>query len=137
MAAGAARGLLGYGASLVLFIVGLRGLGTARTGAYFSVAPFFGVALALYLLDEKLSALFWISGALMAVGVWLHVTERQVHEHAHEAMEHNHVRIHDEHRRHEHDYVWDGRVPHVHPHRHEPLAHSHPHYPGLHHRHTH
>ncbi|MND07304.1 hypothetical protein D3C83_291930 [compost metagenome] len=35
-------GFLGYGISLTLFIVALRHLGTARTGAYFSVAPFFG-----------------------------------------------------------------------------------------------
>jgi hypothetical protein len=32
-------GLLGYGLSLVLFVLALRGLGTARTGAYFSTAP--------------------------------------------------------------------------------------------------
>src|SRR5207253_53561 len=33
-------GFLGYGISLVLFVLALRGLGTARTGAYFSTAPF-------------------------------------------------------------------------------------------------
>src|SRR5678815_3827698 len=43
-------GFLGYGVSLVLFIMALRELGTARTGAYFSVAPFYGAALALLLL---------------------------------------------------------------------------------------
>jgi hypothetical protein len=32
-------GFLGYGLSLTLFVVALRTLGTARTGAYFSVAP--------------------------------------------------------------------------------------------------
>src|SRR5262249_18012586 len=36
-------GFLGYGVSLVLFVLALRHIGTARTGAYFSVAPFFGV----------------------------------------------------------------------------------------------
>ena len=36
-------GLLGYGFSLVMFVVALRGLGTARTGAYFSTAPFIGI----------------------------------------------------------------------------------------------
>ena len=137
LAAAAVLGLLGYGVSLVLFIVALRGLGAARTGAYFSVAPFFGAVLAVFLPGETPSALFWIAGALMVIGVWLHVTERHVHEHEHDAMEHEHAHVHDAHHRHEHAFAWDGREPHVHPHPHEPLVHSHPHYPDLHHRHIH
>ena len=39
IAAAGAVGFLGYGVSLVLFVIALRDLGTARTGAYFSVAP--------------------------------------------------------------------------------------------------
>ena len=39
-------GFGGYGLSLALFVVALRTLGTARTGAYFSVAPLFGVLVA-------------------------------------------------------------------------------------------
>jgi len=35
-------GFLGYGLSLVMFIVSLRHLGAARTGAYFATAPFIG-----------------------------------------------------------------------------------------------
>jgi len=130
-------GFLGYGVSLVLFIVALRGLGTARTGAYFSVAPFFGAVLAIALLGERPGATFWLAAGLMALGVWLHLSERHEHLHAHEAQEHTHEHVHDAHHRHTHDFPWDGREPHVHPHRHEPLVHSHPHYPDLHHRHTH
>lgn len=130
-------GFLGYGVSLTLFIVALRHLGTARTGAYFSVAPFFGAALALALLGERPGTEFWIAGALMALGVWLHLSERHVHEHAHEAMRHAHEHVHDAHHQHTHDFAWDGREPHVHPHGHARLVHSHPHYPDLHHRHTH
>lgn len=137
VAAAGLLGLLGYGVSLVLFIVALRGLGTARTGAYFSVAPFFGAALALVLLGERPTALFWVAATLMALGVWLHVTERHEHRHAHDALEHTHEHTHDAHHRHAHDSSWDGREPHVHWHRHEPLVHSHPHYPDLHHRHRH
>lgn len=136
IAAAGAVGFLGYGVSLALFVVALRHLGTARTGAYFSVAPFFGAALAL-LLGENASPAFWIAGALMALGVWLHVTERHEHEHAHEALGHTHEHLHDEHHQHAHDFPWDGREPHVHAHLHTPLAHSHPHYPDLHHRHGH
>src|SRR5688572_24999756 len=61
LASAAAVGLFGYGISLVLFVVALRNLGTARTGAYFSVAPFFGAALALLVLSESPSAAFWIA----------------------------------------------------------------------------
>jgi hypothetical protein len=136
-AAAAAVGFAGYGVSLVLFIVALRGLGTARTSAYFSVGPFFGAALAMALLHERPGLLLWGAAALMALGVWLHLRERHGHEHAHEPMEHEHPHVHDEHHRHEHAFSWDGAEPHVHPHRHEALLHAHPHYPDLHHRHRH
>jgi len=137
IAAAGLLGLLGYGVSLVLFILALRGLGTARTGAYFSVAPFFGAALAVVLLGERPTELFWIAAVLMALGVWLHVTERHAHLHAHDAMEHVHEHVHDTHHRHEHEFPGDAREPHAHLHQHEPLLHSHPHYPDLHHRHSH
>ncbi|HYR32675.1 MAG TPA: DMT family transporter [Burkholderiales bacterium] len=128
-------GLVGYGISLVLFILALRDLGTARAGAYFSVAPFYGAALALWLLGESSGPAFWAAAALMGLGVWLHITER--HEHAHEPTSHAHEHMHDEHHRHEHDAAWDGREPHSHTHRHARLTHRHPHYPDLHHRHRH
>ena len=44
-----------YGLSLALFVLALRHLGTARTGAYFSTAPFFGAATAVVLLGEPLT----------------------------------------------------------------------------------
>ncbi|GLI24756.1 drug/metabolite transporter (DMT)-like permease [Xanthobacter flavus] len=42
VAAAAVVGFFGYGVSLALFVLALRHLGTARTGAYFSLAPFVG-----------------------------------------------------------------------------------------------
>ncbi len=137
LAAAGLVGFLGYGVSLVLFILALRHLGTARTGAYFSVAPFFGAALALALLGEQTTVFFWIAAALMALGVWLHVSERHEHEHVHEPAEHSHPHVHDEHHRHQHEFAWSGHEPHTHTHAHGRLAHSHPHYPDLHHRHGH
>ena len=130
-------GLVGYGISLVLFIIALSHLGTARTGAYFSVGPFFGAALAIGVLGESTTVLFWLAAALMAIGVRLHLTERHQHGHVHEPLEHSHVHIHDEHHQHRHDEAWNEQEPHAHTHRHERLAHSHPHYPDLHHRHRH
>jgi drug/metabolite transporter (DMT)-like permease len=130
-------GLGGYGISLALFVRALRELGSARTGAYFAVAPFFGAALAILLYGEPVSWPLLIAGALMAAGVWLHVSERHGHLHAHERQAHTHAHSHDEHHRHDHDFPWDGREPHTHAHVHTPMVHAHPHYPDLHHRHPH
>lgn len=130
-------GLLGYGISLVLFVLALRGLGTARTGAYFSTAPFIGAAVSLVLLGESTALAFWIAAALMGWGVWLHLTEHHEHEHVHEPMEHGHRHTHDEHHQHEHDFAWNSDEPHEHRHRHEALIHKHPHFPDIHHRHSH
>ena len=132
-----AVGFLGYGVSLVLFVLALRHLGAARTGAYFSVAPFFGAALAVLLQGDGVTFQLIAAGLLMAGGVWLHVTEHHGHRHAHPRQEHIHAHSHDEHHRHAHDFAWDGREPHTHPHVHTPLVHAHAHYPDVHHRHPH
>jgi drug/metabolite transporter (DMT)-like permease len=136
-AAAMAVGLLGYGVSLVLFVLALRHLGTARTSAYFSLAPFIGASASLALLREPAGPLFLAAGALMAAGAWLHVTERHEHSHTHERLGHAHRHIHDEHHDHAHDPGVDARQPHTHWHVHEPVTHSHPHYPDIHHRHAH
>ena len=130
-------GLLGYGVSLVLFVLALRGLGAARTGAYFSTAPFIGSAVALIFLGEAASTTFWVASLLMGFGVWLHLTENHDHEHRHEPVEHEHAHSHDEHHQHEHAAGIEARTPHVHWHRHEPLTHKHPHFPDIHHQHSH
>ncbi len=130
-------GFLGYGVSLFLFVLALRGLGAARTGAYFSTAPFMGAAIAIGIFQEPTTASFWVAAMLMAIGVWLHLTEHHEHLHTHEAMLHTHSHTHDEHHQHQHDFPWDGKEPHIHPHQHEPMTHSHPHYPDIHHRHRH
>ena len=54
--------------------------------------------LALTLLDEPRTVRLLAAGGLMAVGLWLHLTERHEHEHTHEALEHEHRHMHDEHR---------------------------------------
>lgn len=130
-------GLVGYGISLFLFVLSLRSLGSARTGAYFSTAPFIGAAVAIVLFHESATPVFWIAAALMAIGVWLHLTERHEHEHTHEATMHSHPHRHDIHHQHEHDFPWDGTEPHTHEHAHQPTTHTHAHYPDVHHRHEH
>jgi drug/metabolite transporter (DMT)-like permease len=130
-------GFLAYGVSLALFVVGLRHLGTARTGAYFTVAPFFGAVLAIPLLDEPVSARLLIAAALMAMGVWLHLTEQHSHPHMHEPIEHEHEHVHDAHHQHPHDEQVPTDIQHRHQHRHELLTHLHNHFPDSHHRHSH
>lgn len=136
-------GLLGfasYGASLVLFVIGLRHLGAARTGAYFSIAPFVGAVVAIGLLGESVHWTVVGAGGLMALGVWLHLTEHHEHEHRHEAMEHEHEHVHgeaDPHHEHSHPEAVPTGTHHTHWHRHEALSHRHRHYPDAHHSHEH
>lgn len=130
-------GFLGYGLSLVLFVLALRQIGTARTGAYFSLAPFVGASVSLLLIREPVGLPFFAAAGLMGVGVWLHLTERHEHEHRHERLTHSHRHVHDEHHRHEHPPGVDPNEPHTHEHTHGPLTHSHLHFPDIHHRHGH
>src|SRR5260370_16471188 len=83
IAAAAVVGFLCYGVSLTSFVLALRHIGTARTGAYFSTAPFIGAALSLVLLPEQPSLLFWAADGLMAIGVWLHLTKHHAQPHRH------------------------------------------------------
>ncbi|MEQ1887623.1 MAG: EamA family transporter [Alphaproteobacteria bacterium] len=130
-------GFLGYGVSLVLFVISLRRLGAARTGAYFSTAPFIGAAAAIPLLSDPVTPQILIASLLMGIGVWLSLTENHAHSHAHEPLEHSHLHNHDDHHQHPHAGDMARMEPHTHPHIHEPLVHAHGHWPDLHHRHGH
>lgn len=130
-----AVGLLSYGVSLVLFIVALRHVGTARAGAYYSIAPFIGAAIAVTL-GAPATWQLGVAGVLMAVGVWLHLTERHEHEHTHEALTHDHWHTHnDGHHDHAHEPPVTPGTRHRHSHTHPNLTHRHPHYPDSHHQH--
>lgn len=137
LAGAAIVGFFGYGVSLVFFVLGLRHLGTARTGAYFSTAPFIGALLAVLMLGEPLTVRLLIAGVLMAVGLYLHLTEAHAHDHQHSAMDHEHRHTHDVHHQHAHGPADPLGEPHSHWHHHAPMTHKHPHYPDLHHRHEH
>jgi drug/metabolite transporter (DMT)-like permease len=130
-------GLLSYGASLVLYIRALRALGTARTGNYFSLAPFIGAAASILLWREPITISLVAAGLFMGAGLWLHLTERHAHWHTHETLDHEHMHVHDEHHQHAHSPDDPPGEPHSHPHHHDPIRHSHEHYPDIHHRHRH
>lgn len=137
LAGAAVVGFLSYGASLVLFVLALRHLGSARTGAYFSVAPFFGAALAVTLFHEPITPPLLIAGGLMALGIWLHISEHHHHRHSHEPLTHEHEHTHDgdEHHAHSHDHPVPAGTRHSHSHQHQALTHEHEHYPDAHHTH--
>lgn len=145
VAQAALLGFASYGASLVLFVLALRHLGTARTGAYFSIAPFAGAMLAVALLGEPVTVPLLIGGALMAIGVALHLTERHSHKHTHEPLLHDHEHSHadakgeggDVHHAHDHATPVAPGATHQHVHQHASLAHTHAHFPDAHHRHVH
>ena len=130
-------GFFGYGLSIVLFVIALRHLGTARTSAYFSTAPFVGAILSVVIFAEPITIKLIGAAILMGIGVWLHVSERHEHPHRHDATEHDHAHLHDEHHRHEHLTGEPVGEPHTHRHKHTAILHHHPHYPDLHHRHSH
>lgn len=131
-----AVGALGYGASLVLYVLALRHLGAARTAAHFGTAPFFGAALSIAFLGEPITPVLGAAFTLTAAGTWLALSERHKHEHEHETMEHEHRHLHDAH--HQHAHAGDeGPEPHSHRHSHGSIRHRHAHFPDLHHRHRH
>jgi drug/metabolite transporter (DMT)-like permease len=136
VAQAALLGFICYGLSLTLFVMALRTLGAARTGAYFALAPFIGAAFAVAL-GAPPTGLLLLAGVLMALGAWLHLTEHHRHWHRHPRLAHEHRHVHDAHHRHTHVADRDGAEPHTHAHVHEPLEHEHLHYPDIHHRHDH
>jgi drug/metabolite transporter (DMT)-like permease len=136
LAAGAV-GFVGYGVSLALFVLALRQLGAARTGAYFSTAPFLGAVAAILFLSEPITVQLVLAGLLMGAGVWLHLTEDHEHEHEHGPLEHSHPHVHDAHHQHEHLSGDPPGEPHTHAHRHPRMRHRHAHVPDMHHLHRH
>ncbi len=128
-------GALSYGLSLVLFIKALEGLGSSRTGAFFSFGPFIGAVASVLILGESITWLMLTATALMVVGVWTLLTERHGHMHRHEKVIHEHVHNPDSHHQHAHPEVQER--PHSHVHAHEEMVHGHVHWPDQHHRHEH
>ena len=138
IAAALVVGFFAYGVSLVLFIVGLRHVGTARAGAYYSVAPFFGALLGI-LLGDRVTWPLVVAGSLMALGIWLHLTERHHHRHRHVEVTHDHWHVHDD-EHHLHPHLAGAGAPsvgHKHLHTHAVITHEHEHFPDSHHRHQH
>ncbi len=130
-------GFVCYGLSLVAFVLALRFVGTARTAAFYSVAPFFGAAFAVVAFGEQITLQLLVASLLTGAGVVLYLAERHRHAHQHGWLVHEHRHVHEEHHLHEHGGAIPLAEPHCHLHEHVALTHSHSHYPDIHHRHSH
>ena len=135
-------GFICYGGlASVLFLMALRGLGSARAGALFAVSPLFGGLLSLLLFSGLLTILFFTALPVMATGILLLLTEEHTHAHIHHHLVHEHRHHHDD-RHHIHSHPHGTREPgiegeHCHCHIHPEITHDHPHRPDIHHRHLH
>jgi ABC-type nickel/cobalt efflux system permease component RcnA len=114
----------------------LKGLGSSRTGAFFSLGPFVGAIASIVILREWIGWVMFPAMLFMALGAWLITTERHEHAHVHLATTHKHAHRHvDMHHLHVHS---EGvREPHTHEHAHPELSHAHAHWPDTQHRHEH
>lgn len=129
-------GSISYGASLVLFVQALQGMGASRTGAFFSIGPFVGAIVSIILLNEWLGWIMLPAAALMFAGVIAIVYERHSHAHVHEEAVHSHLHSHDDFS-HDHTHPVPVDRLHVHEHTHRSASHDHAHWPDIHHRHDH
>ncbi|MBQ7359605.1 MAG: EamA family transporter [Lachnospiraceae bacterium] len=99
-----ALGFVAYGLSINFYIMAQKHLGAAKTSAYYSVAPFLGVAFSMLLLGERPAVQFYIAFVIMVISTVLMAKDSIELQHTHE---------------HEHT--------HTHEHRHGDLVHSHEH----------
>ena len=131
-----ACGATGYGLSLRLYLMAQRRIGAARTGSVFALAPFVGATVAWLVGGRSAGPLTAGAAGLFGLAVFVHLTERHRHRHAHPVIEHDHLHRHDD-GHHDHVHVPPVVGEHAHQHRHEALEHDHEHAPDLHHQHQH
>lgn len=117
-------GFVAYGLSINFYIKAQKHLGAAKTSAYYSIAPFLGVAFSMLVLGERPAVQFYVALAIMVAATVLMVRDTVSLQHTHE---HRHVHTH-EHRHgnlvhtHEHEHI------HTHTHVHGEDASAHDHY---------
>ncbi len=129
IAAALGLGAISYGLSIAMFILAARGMGAARTSAWFGTAPFAGVLVSLLVFHDFPGLQFLVSLPLMIGGALLLFGEQHSHMHVHGPVEHDHYYTADEH----HPFTAEK----TYRHRHDELRHYHPHRPDIHHRHEH
>ena len=68
-------GFVAYGLSIHFYIMAQNSLGAAKTSAFYSVAPFLGVAFSMLLLNERPSIQFYVALVIMIISTWLKVED--------------------------------------------------------------
>lgn len=91
-------GFVAYGLSINFYIMAQKDLGVAKTSAYYSVAPFLGVAFSMVLLKERPSLQFFVALIIMIFSTVLMVKDtielQHTHEHRHGDLVHTHLHTH-------------------------------------------
>lgn len=127
-------GFVAYGLSIHFYIMAQKDLGAAKTSAYYSIAPFLGVAFSMLLLNERPSMQFYVALIIMIISTYLMVKDtielQHTHEHEHtHTHEHNHgdmVHTHEHTHIHTHIHTHSGESEN-HMHEHEISEHQHIH----------
>ena len=91
-------GFVAYGLSINFYIMAQKDLGATKTSAYYSVAPFLGVAFSMILLKERPSLQFFVALIIMIFSTILMVKDtielQHTHEHRHGDLVHTHLHTH-------------------------------------------
>jgi drug/metabolite transporter (DMT)-like permease len=129
-------GFVAYGLSIFFYVKAQRGLGAARTSAYYAAAPFMGVVISWVILREPITISFIIALVIMLLGTYLTLSEKHEHTHVHREVTHEHKHVHTDGHHLNHDHPAADEE-HCHVHTHEGIEHNHDHLPDVHHRHMH
>ncbi len=108
-------GFIAYGLSINFYILAQKDLGAARTSAFYSIAPFLGVAFGMALLGERPGLRFYIALTIIALSTVIMIKDsvalRHLHQHTHvHTHEHCHgdmVHTHEHSHMHTHHHVHD------------------------------
>ena len=128
-------GFVAYGLSIKFYIMAQQHLGAAKTSAYYSIAPFLGVAFSMVILGERPAMQFYIAMAIMAAStmvmakdtISLQHTHEHEHTHTHEHFHGDLVHTHEHTHKHTHLHTHSSNSE-IHIHEHHDLAgHEHPH----------
>jgi drug/metabolite transporter (DMT)-like permease len=66
-----AVGVFSIGLSILFFMLGLREIGSLRTGVIYSTSSLFGAFFAFVVLSEEFSVIQILAGLLMILGVYV------------------------------------------------------------------
>lgn len=128
-------GFVAYGLSINFYIMAQKDLGAAKTSAFYSAAPFLGVAFSMLLLGERPGLQFYAALAVMLAATVLLVRDSVTLQHTHE---HSHTHTHEHcHGELVHTHEHEHRHIHLHVHGEDTALHSHSHKDLHGHRHAH